>query len=108
MWRGSRGKPNIASVTRFFRGPGRFCVCGRAESEGALTVLLGFGKIFLPAVVTRYWVVGRRPLMDPENAIRREAPKIAEAVRATGGRAGKEAELRKAMARIISVGDFRN
>ncbi|HUS70442.1 MAG TPA: N-6 DNA methylase [Anaerolineae bacterium] len=42
--------------------------------------------------------------MDPENAVRRDAPKIAEAVRVAGDRARNEAELRTAITRII--GDF--
>jgi SAM-dependent methyltransferase len=40
--------------------------------------------------------------MDPESAVRREAPKIAEAVRAAGDRARNEAELRTAITRLIS------
>jgi hypothetical protein len=39
--------------------------------------------------------------MDPESAVRREAPKIAEAVRVAGERARNEAELRTAITRLI-------
>ena len=42
--------------------------------------------------------------MDPEKAVRSEAPKIAAALREAGDRARNEAELRTAITRII--GDF--
>ena len=41
--------------------------------------------------------------MDPESAVRREAPKIAQALKAAGDRARNEAELRTAITRTISV-----
>ena len=39
--------------------------------------------------------------MDPEKAVRSEAPKIAAALREAGDRARNEAELRTAITRII-------